>query len=256
MTARTERPGAAHPRPEAPGPDLRSFLPPQDDGGATAEGAVTVALRRAILSGVLRPGERLRQETLAGEFGVSRIPLRDALRRLSAEGLVRIDGRRGARVTTLDAAEARELYELRLILELHCLRQAIRHLTDEGAARLLAMATQLDPAIGHRAAGAVSARDFYTELYRWSGRPRIAATIIGLRHELNRYHALLGVPIDPSIHEAVREAIRTRDAEAAVRAMRRHLSTARVALLAVLRRRSVVVRPGRARPADRSPTPA
>lgn len=217
---------------------LRAFMTDGDVADGTAEEAVTAALRQAILRGVLRPGERLRQELLAAELGVSRIPLRDAFRRLSAEGLIHIDGRRGARVTSLSVDEVTELYELRRLLELHCLRLAIRRLSDEGAAGLLEMATHLDPAAGHRAEGAISARGFYTELYRWSGRPRMARTIIGLRHELNRYHALLDVRLHPEIHGRICEAIRTRDPEAAARAMRDHLRRSRDNLVTVLRRNS------------------
>jgi DNA-binding GntR family transcriptional regulator len=64
----------------------------------SAEEAVTDALRQAIREGVLAPGQRLAQADLAEQLGVSRIPLRDALRRLEAEALVHIDGRRGARL--------------------------------------------------------------------------------------------------------------------------------------------------------------
>ena len=234
---------------------LRALMTEANVADVTAEETVTVALRQAILGGLLRPGERLRQEVLAAELGVSRIPLRDAFRRLSAEGLIHIDGRRGARVTSLDADEVAELYELRRLLELHCLRLAIRRLTDEGAAELLEMATHLDPAAGHRAEGAISARGFYTQLYRWSGRPRMASTIIGLRHELNRYHALLDVPLHREIHDQIREAIRTRDPEAAARAMRVHLRRSRDDLVTVLRRHAARGSRPRGRPPARGSRP-
>jgi DNA-binding GntR family transcriptional regulator len=230
---------------------LRAFMTQAEPGDRTVEEAVTDALREAILRGVLPPGQRLRQELLAAELGVSRIPLRDAFRRLSAEGLIHIDGRRGARVASLTAADASELYELRRMLEMHCLRLAIGNLTEEGAARLLEMAAHLDPAAGHRASGAVSARGFYTELYRWSGRPRMASTIIQLRHELNRYHALLDVPLHSEIHGEVREAIRTRDAAVAALAMRQHLRRSRNELVAVLRKSSAPGARPRRRPAPR-----
>src|SRR5713226_9598152 len=86
-------------------PDVRSI-----------EEVVTTALRDAILSGELRPGERLLQEPLAEQLRVSRIPLRDALRRLEAEGLVRIGPRRGAEVASLTPADVREIYGIRIAL--------------------------------------------------------------------------------------------------------------------------------------------
>ncbi len=215
---------------------LRALMGSDQADGRSAEEAVTDAVRHAILRGILSPGQRLRQVGLAEELGVSRIPLRDAFRRLSAEGLIQIDGRRGARVASLTAADASELYELRGLVETRCLRLAVRNLTDEGAATLVALAAHLEPRAGHRAAGGVSVREFYTELYRWSGRPRMAAMIIQLRHELNRYHALLGVPLSDDIHGLIREAIRARKPEAATAAMRTHLRRSRNELAAALRK--------------------
>ncbi|HXG39492.1 MAG TPA: GntR family transcriptional regulator [Candidatus Limnocylindrales bacterium] len=215
-------------------PTAEGFAP----NALTAEEIATNALRQAILEGRLAPGERLRQEVLAAKLGVSRIPLRDAFRRLAAEGLIQIDGRRGARVASLSIDDVAELYELRMMLEIHCIRLAIRNLTDEGAAALLALADQMDIQAGHDAPGVISRRGFYTELYRWSGRRRMATLIIQLRHELNRYHALKNVPLSPEIHRQIRECIAARDPERAARVMREHLRTSRSALLAVLRRES------------------
>ena len=227
---------------------LRALLPEDDGVESTAEETTTETLRRAILQGVLAPGDRLRQEVLAAELGVSRIPLRDAFRRLEAEGLIDIDGRRGARVSSLSIDDVAELYELRRMLEVHCIRLAIRNLTDKGAAALLAMGAQMDIHAGHALPGGVSRRGFYAELYRWAGRKRMASLILQLRHELNRYHALKDVPLSPAIHERIREAIAARDAELGARYMRHHLRTSRDELLAALRRETRVAsaRSGRA----------
>ena len=91
----------------------------------TAEEAVTASLRRAIREGVLVPGERLTQSEIASQLGVSRIPLRDALRRLEAESLVEIDGHKGARVTVLTVDDIAELYEMRVALEGLCMKYAV-----------------------------------------------------------------------------------------------------------------------------------
>lgn len=202
---------------------------------ATAEETTTYALRQAIIRGLLRPGDRLRQELLAAEFGVSRIPLRDAFRRLEAEGLIEIDGRRGARVASLSIDEVAELYELRRMLELHCLRLAIRNLTDEGADELVRLSERMDITAGHQSPGGVSRRAFYLELYGWSGRHRMVSLILQFRHELNRYQAIMNVPASPLIHVQIRESIRTRDADAATRHMRDHLRRSRDDLIAAMR---------------------
>lgn len=88
---------------------------------------VTDELRRAILIGRYKPGERLVEGRLAKDFGVSRIPVRESLRRLASEGIVEILPRLGARVATLSIAAAREMIEVRATLEGLNARLAARH---------------------------------------------------------------------------------------------------------------------------------
>jgi DNA-binding GntR family transcriptional regulator len=90
--------------------------------------SLTDALRRAILDGELRGGERLVEQDLCARFGVARHSLRAALRALAAEGLVRVEPNRGARVARLSADEITWLYELRAALETEAARLALeRH---------------------------------------------------------------------------------------------------------------------------------
>lgn len=206
----------------------------------SAEETATRALRSAILQGVLAPGQRLRQVDLAAQLGVSRIPLRDAFRRLEAEGLVYIDGRRGARVATLTADEVSEIYETRTLLEVHCIRLAVRNITDAGVERLIEMSHHMD-AVAHDAEeGRLARRAFYAELYRWSGRPRMRQLILQLRDDVHRYHTLSGHSWlehgAAGTHAQLREVLRGRDPDAAARALRRHLRVARNDLVAALKR--------------------
>ncbi len=83
------------------------------------------ALRAAISSGELAPGLQLRQDELAARFGTSRIPVREALRQLEAEGFVTFLPNRGAVVSDLSIDEVIELLEIRIALECHALRLAI-----------------------------------------------------------------------------------------------------------------------------------
>lgn len=83
----------------------------------TRPDALIDRLRERILSGAAAPGAPVRQDTLAAELGVSKIPLREAMARLEQEGLLRSETNRGYFVRALDAAEAREVYALRLTLE-------------------------------------------------------------------------------------------------------------------------------------------
>lgn len=213
------------------GQQLRADMP----NISSAEESATVALRVAILRGTLPPGMRLRQEDLAEQLGVSRIPLRDAFRRLEAEGLVRIDGRRGARVASLTADNVAEIYELRLMLETHCIRQAIRNLQADDIDRLLAMSEHMDRVATHGDEGRLSRRAFYDELYRHGGRPRMHDLILKLRDDVHRYHILKNTGASFSAHAQLREAIRARDAEASARIMRQHLRMARDDLVEILR---------------------
>ena len=81
--------------------------------------AICCALREAIVSGRLVPGQLLRQEELAGQFNASRVPLREALQQLQAEGLVVLRPRRGYAVATLDGRQLFEILQLRILVEGH-----------------------------------------------------------------------------------------------------------------------------------------
>ncbi|HTN98462.1 MAG TPA: GntR family transcriptional regulator, partial [Nordella sp.] len=102
----------------------------------TIASAVVDALRRRILDGEFAAGAQLRQDSLAKEFGVSRIPIREALLQLDAEGLVKILPHRGAVVSELSVAEIKELFDLRALLEPRLLRLSAPHLTEKDYAEL------------------------------------------------------------------------------------------------------------------------
>src|SRR6185369_12849834 len=90
---------------------------------------IATALRGELMAGVLRPGADLSQVDLAERFGVSSIPVRDALRILAGEGLVDIEINRGAKAISLTPDQVREVYDLRILLECDCLRRAAKALT-------------------------------------------------------------------------------------------------------------------------------
>ena len=87
-------------------------------------------LRRRILGGEFQGGTQLRQDALASDYDVSRIPVREALLTLEAEGLVEFHAHRGAFTTELSVAKIRELFDLRVLLETYVLRHAIAELTE------------------------------------------------------------------------------------------------------------------------------
>lgn len=95
----------------------------------TLAGRIARALAEDIISGALVPGEKLRQDHIAVRFGASHVPVREAFRRLEAQGLVRSEPRRGVRVAAFSLDEVKEVAEMRAALEVLALRHAARHLT-------------------------------------------------------------------------------------------------------------------------------
>ncbi len=90
---------------------------------------ISRVLAERIIAGTLEPGTRLRQDHIAEEFGASHVPVREAFRRLEAQGLAVSEPRRGVRVAAFDISEVREVAEMRAALEVLALRHAAPHLT-------------------------------------------------------------------------------------------------------------------------------
>jgi DNA-binding GntR family transcriptional regulator len=194
----------------------------------TAQDLVLLSMRDAILSGALPPGTRLRQEKLAERYGTSRIPIREALRALEYEGLVRSSPYRGFTVTELDADDIEEVYDLRVVLESQAVRLAVPLMTDEDLRDLEELyAVMVAAGTGE---DQLAARErFYTRLYAMSGRPRLVGLIARLRQEVARSLRWPTLQHAPSHHEAFFEAIRAGDAERAASQLSSHYR--RVAIL-------------------------
>lgn len=188
---------------------------------ATVQEVVLEAVREAILTNVLEPGARLRQEELADMFGTSRIPVREALRALEYEGLVHSEPHRGFTVTSLDADDVEEVYELRVVLESEAVRLAIPLLTDEDLAELndlfRAMTETEDPD------EQLAARErFYLRLFAAAGRPRLLSLIMRLRQEVARALRWPTIQYSPSHHAQFFDAVKAGDIDAAVAQLSGH----------------------------------
>lgn len=142
------------------------------DLGKTASSSDIIfdALRDEIISGNLKAGESIRQEYIAKIFNVSRIPVREALKRLEAQGLVENVRYKGCVVTSLSLADMEEIYELRAILEPMIIERAVANMTDETLAiaqkHCDAFSGEVDPAKWGE-----WNRLFHETLYRDSQRP-------------------------------------------------------------------------------------
>jgi DNA-binding GntR family transcriptional regulator len=207
--------------------DLRARMEPP----RSVEDTVTETLRWAIESGRLAPGARLGQADLAEQLGVSRIPLRDAFRRLASEGLIDLDSRRGARVVSLSPADIAEIYEMRLLLETTCVRHAVENLDSAAASELVSVSLAMDRMADDPEAGSAARLDFYSQLYSHADRPRMRETILRLRSQVGRYHRLNPAGHASHAHVDLRRAIRARDGEAASEVVAAHLVEARDDLL-------------------------
>lgn len=220
------RPGRADPSPEAE--RIQSIIQSARERNVTSQEIVLSALREAVLGGVFEPGARLRQEELADIFNTSRIPVREALRALEYEGLVRSEPHRGFTVTRLDADEVEEVYDLRILLESHAVRLALPLLTDEDLDELEQLFEKVRSA-PNPDEGLAAREIFYTRLYSVTGRPRLVGLIIRLRQEVARALRWPTIQHSPSIHEQFFEAVTTGDAERAVAQLSGHYR--RVAML-------------------------
>lgn len=163
----------------------------------TAAESVLVCLRDEILSGELAAGTKLNQAALARRFGMSRIPVRDAIRALAAEGLVTHDPHRTAVVAPLSPDDLAELYELRIAVEPHASALAVPHLTAEDLATMRAAFEVLGQA--DDPAGWMEAHDrFHATLYHRSGRPRMVELLDRARAQTRRY---TWIRLDRDAHE-------------------------------------------------------
>ncbi|MGH8867488.1 MAG: GntR family transcriptional regulator [Actinomycetes bacterium] len=143
-------------------------------------------LRERILSHDLPQGTRLSQADLAAQFGVSRIPVRDALRRLATEGLVDLPSRGSALVAPLTLPDLQELYELRGAIEPLACRLAVPHV---GRAQRLVMAGCLERMehVEESPEWLDAHATFHIQVYAQSGRPRMIALVDNLRRQTERY---------------------------------------------------------------------
>ncbi|MEV4710190.1 GntR family transcriptional regulator [Micromonospora sp. NPDC049374] len=189
-------------------------------------------LTREILSGRSDPGERLVEEQLTRRLGISRAPLREALRLLAQRGLVEHVPRRGVRVATLSDRDVRELYELRDVLERFAVRSAISVPGESDLAGLRAALDQMREATrdGDRLAVAESHRTFHVALVALAGNRQLSAVYDSILVKLQLYMAInlrreaeVAQPHDGvHRHERLFEAVAVGDPEVVLAVLSEH----------------------------------
>jgi DNA-binding GntR family transcriptional regulator len=199
--------------------------------------AIARNVRDAILSGRLAPGTRVRQEALARRFGVSRIPVREALRQLESQGLVTLVPHSGARVARLDLAEHLELYRIREALEPVAIAASAPRLSDDQLVELHRLADEVSRATDDEPRWLELDRRFHLDSYAAAEMPRLLGMIEDLwnttQHYRRAYRSMLS-PADFDFvdldHRFILEALDRRDPVDAEQRIRSHIRRTRVVL--------------------------
>ena len=210
---------------------------PEPPLGAASE-RIAAHLRAAILAGDIAPGERIRQEEVAERLGTSRLPVREALRILEAEGLTELEANKGARVPRLDAAELDVLYKMRERLEPLALAESIPHLSS-AEVRALAAIHERIAADADLRDFMVLDREFHLGSYAGCQSEQLAGTATRLWNSTQAYrrafmslggqHRLWIVDHE---HRLILDAIERRDTDDAERYLAGHIRRTRIELAA------------------------
>jgi DNA-binding GntR family transcriptional regulator len=189
--------------------------------------AVTQTLRQAILRGILPSGLILRQESLANQLGVSRLPVREAMRQLNNEGLIQLTAHRGAVVTALSADDIREIYDIRVGLETTAMRLALPHLSPAILRQAQQIMEQIDQSSD---AGDWAAYNwqFHITLYTPAKRPRLINLIRTMHDNVGRYLQAYPTLIPEQgqsqrEHQQILNACQAQNEDEVLRVLRQHL---------------------------------
>lgn len=213
---------------------INEYLPLRD--------VVFQTLRQAILKGELEPGERLMEIHLAKRLGVSRTPIREAIRKLELEGLVVMIPRRGAVVASITEKDMRDVLEVRRTLEMMAVEVACDRISQEELERLrlAGVEFQKDREGGDLVQLARDDMAFHEIIYGATGNQRLIGILNNLREQMYRYR--MEYLKDTSSyerldqeHSRIYESICVRDKETAREAIREHIDNQEAAIIRAIR---------------------
>ena len=200
-----------------------------------ASAFIADSLRESILDGILPPGLQVRQEMLAEQFGVSRVPVREALRQLEAEGLICSELHKGAFVSSRSLDEVIEMLDIRIGLEVRALKLALPNFTKKTVQEAQRILKKYD--------GSETPQEwrdlnlaFHLCLYQPSNRPRLVKMIedvvLGTHRFLRTYiSATVGREAPQAEHHRLLELCAAHDAPGALRLLETHIEHTKAALL-------------------------
>jgi len=222
--------------------------------------AVADKLRDQIIRGEIPEGAQLRQDAIAMQYQVSRIPVREALRQLDAEGLIAIVPNRGAIVPALSPSDIGELFSIRALLEPEVLKLSIPHLTEEDFAEAETVLQKYVHELKKQEHVSTWGRlnwQFHSILYSRANQPRFMAIIRNVNNSGERYTRLQlylthGVKRANEEHHQILKLCREKNVAAACDLVREHIRHAGDSLKAVLEQRRIEAQREEGNPGRRS----
>ncbi|MBR9729213.1 GntR family transcriptional regulator [Shewanella intestini] len=203
---------------------------------------VVEALRERILSGEIKGGEPLRQSAIAEQLNVSRIPVREALVQLEAEGLVNFEPHKGATAIALSVEQVTELFQLRALIEADLLARAIPNLKPADFEEAENVLEQLESAFKQQhsiASWSELNTQFHNCLYKAANRPHTLDVVDGLNTNCDRYIRLQllltgGIPIAEREHRSLLSLCKQGNIPAATELLQNHILGALTAIKALV----------------------
>jgi DNA-binding GntR family transcriptional regulator len=195
-------------------------------------------VRDAVLRGTLRPNQRIHQVTLAQQLGMSLVPVREALRKLEAEGFVRIMPHRGVYVSAISRTEMEDVFAIRLAVEGMATKIAVLRITDEEVEKLAALISRMEVALhssDHPALLELNQK-FHFTLYEASGREYLCSLISHLWQKSTRYRSSY-IQLPERANQAHEEhkdillAVRERSVRKAIQGVRNNIRQTMLGLL-------------------------
>ena len=217
---------------------MNEYLPLRD--------VVFNTLRQAILKGELAPGERLMEIQLADRLGVSRTPIREAIRKLELEGLVLMIPRKGAEVAKISEKSLRDVLEVRRALEVLAVELACQRMTEDDIKKLESAQEDFKAAVDKGEAMAIAETDehYHDIIYNGTGNVRLIQLLNNLREQMYRYRLEYIKEADKRQillieHEHILKGLKERKMDEVKEAMREHIDNQEITVSRNIKERDV-----------------
>lgn len=214
--------------------NMNAYLPLRD--------VVFNTLREAILKGELKPGERLMELQLASKLGVSRTPIREAIRMLEQEGLAVTIPRKGAEVAKMTEKDMEDVLEIREALDELAAKIACDRITEEQLGRLNEIKEEFEDSTRTNEVKRIAEADvgFHDVIYDATGNQKLVNMLNNLREQIYRYRVEYlkdekNYPVLIKEHEDIVKALSARDKEEVVKAMHVHIANQAAAVKEIIR---------------------